>query len=233
MKTLLAQLRLVFDAPAPAPVAPEPLHGHSAGPGPGLGRDAPAPQAPAKPGLGRGRDAASAILVPLAPRPVRHPRARQYVLRLLPDGTPRVTIPRWGSKREALAFLEAQQDWLARQRAAQVARAQVRPSRDWRDGHEVLLGGCAVALRRGSAARAGVVEQERALVVTPRPRDGDDLRPVASAWLRARATRVLPPRLMAFAARFDLTVTRISVRNQRARWGSCATGSQPSRSTGA
>jgi predicted metal-dependent hydrolase len=69
-----------------------------------------------------------------------------------------------------------------------------------------------------------VVEQDRALVVTPRSRDGDDLRPVASAWLRGRATRVLPPRLMALAARFDLTVTHVSVRNQRARWGSCATG---------
>ena len=26
------------------------------------------------------------------------------------------------------------------------------------------------------------------------------------------------------AEQFDLTVTRVSVRNQRARWGSCATG---------
>jgi len=206
MKTLLAQLRLVFDGPAPAPV-PEPLHRHSTGPGPGLGRDA-----------------TSAILVPLAPRLVRHPRARQYVLRLLPDGTPRVTIPRWGSKREALAFLEAQHDWVARQRATQMARAPIRPSRDWRDGHEVLLGGSAVALRRGSGARAGVVEQDGTLIVTPRPRDGDDLRPIASAWLRVRATRALPPRLMMLAARFELAVTHVSVRNQRARWGSCATG---------
>ena len=199
MKTLLAQLRLVFDAPAPA----APVHGRSAEPvaGPRLERDAP-----------------------VAPRLVRHPRARQYVLRVLPDGTPRVTIPRWGSKREALAFLEAQGDWVARQRTKQAARAQVRPSRDWRDGHELLLGGSAVPLRRGSAGRAGVVEHDDALFVTPRPRDGDDLRPVASAWLIARARRVLPPRLLALAAQLDLAVTHVSVRNQRARWGSCATG---------
>ena len=206
VKTLLAQLRLMFDAPAPAPLAPSRCTG-------------------TRPGQARPRArCAGARSELLAPRLVRHPRARQYVLRLLPDGTPRVTIPRWGSKREALAFLEAQHDWVARQRAAQVARAQIRPSRDWRDGHEVLLGGSAVALRRGSAARAGVVEQDGTLVVTPRPRDGDDLRPVASAWLRARATRALPPRLLTLAARFELTVTHVSVRNQRARWGSCATG---------
>jgi hypothetical protein len=199
VKTLLAQLRLMFEAPLEMAAPPAASTGPAA-----LAMPDPV-------GL-------------LAPRLVRHARARQYVLRLLPDGTPRVTIPRWGSKREALAFLEAQRDWVARQRAAQHARAQVRPPRDWRDGGEVLLGGCAVPLRRGAAARAGVVEHDGALVVTPRPRDGDDLRPVATAWLRARATRALPPRLMTLAARFDLSVMRVSVRNQRARWGSCATG---------
>jgi predicted metal-dependent hydrolase len=205
--TLLAQLRLIFDAPAPAPLAPELGRGHSAGPGPGLRRDADSLPAPEP-----------------APKLVRHARARQYVLRVLPDGTPRVTIPRWGSKRAALAFLEAQRDWVARQRAAQAARARIRPSREWRDGHELLLGGSTIPLRRGSASRPGVVEQDGALVVTPRPRDGDDLRPVASAWLVLRARRILPPRLHALAAQFDLTVTHVSVRNQRARWGSCATG---------
>src|ERR1700740_1266875 len=46
-----------------------------------------------------------------APVFVRHPRARRYVLRLLADGTPRVTIPRRGSRREAERFLDAQRDW--------------------------------------------------------------------------------------------------------------------------
>ena len=184
MKHLLAQLRLVFEAPASAPPAPEPF----------------------------------------SPRLIRHPRARQYVLRVLPDGTPRVTIPRWGSKREALAFLEAHRDWIARQRAKQAERERVARPHDWRDGHQVLLGGRLVTLRRGSAGRAGVLAEDDALLVTPRGRDGDDLRPVASAWLLGCAKRLLPPRLLALADRFDLTVTRVSVRNQRARWGSCATG---------
>jgi predicted metal-dependent hydrolase len=161
---------------------------------------------------------------PLAPRLVRHPRARQYVLRVLADGTPRVTIPRWGSKREALAFLEAQQDWVARQRAKQVERARSAPSREWLDGHRILLDGTPMPLRRGTAARPGVVDADGVLFVTPRAGDGEDLRPVASAWMLARAKRLLPPRLLALAAQHDLTVTRVAVRNQRARWGSCATG---------
>jgi predicted metal-dependent hydrolase len=42
-----------------------------------------------------------------------------------------------------------------------------------------------------------------------------------AAALRARARRELPPRLLALAARYRLTVTRVSIRNQRTRWGSC------------
>jgi len=39
---------------------------------------------------------------------------------------------------------------------------------------------------------------------------------------RARARRELPPRLLELAARFDLTVKKVSIRNQRWRWGSCS-----------
>ena len=39
--------------------------------------------------------------------------------------------------------------------------------------------------------------------------------------LRERAERELPPRLFALASRHGLTVSRVSIRNQRSRWGSC------------
>ena len=39
--------------------------------------------------------------------------------------------------------------------------------------------------------------------------------------LRQLARRELPPRLFELANRYGLVVTRVSVRNQRSRWGSC------------
>lgn len=39
--------------------------------------------------------------------------------------------------------------------------------------------------------------------------------------LRERARKELPPRLLEIAAAHGLTVTAISIRNQRTRWGSC------------
>src|SRR5437867_9659924 len=46
---------------------------------------------------------------------VRHPRAKRYVIRVADDGTVRVTIPRWGSKREAAAFAEQERGWIEKQ----------------------------------------------------------------------------------------------------------------------
>lgn len=113
------------------------------------------------------------------PAPVfaRHPRARRYVVRVKADGTVRVTIPRWGSKRGAAAFADQQREWIEKQ------------------------------LRR--------VEKERAAPHEPMP--VEQLR-----LLRGRAQRELPPRLLTLAESLGLTVVRISVRNQRWRWGSCS-----------
>jgi len=46
---------------------------------------------------------------------VRHRWARRYILRVLDDGTLRVTLPRWGSKKEALAFVERSGAWITKQ----------------------------------------------------------------------------------------------------------------------
>ncbi len=45
--------------------------------------------------------------------------------------------------------------------------------------------------------------------------------PDERAALRKRARAELPPRLMEIAAEHGLTVTGVSIRNQRTRWGSC------------
>ena len=103
---------------------------------------------------------------------VRHRWARRFILRVLDDGTLRVTLPRWGSKREAQAFVERSEAWIAKQRQKQ---------------------------------------ESRPAVVHPN-----------EAELRKRAASELPPQLLSLAAAHDVTVTRISIRNQRSRWGACS-----------
>jgi predicted metal-dependent hydrolase len=102
---------------------------------------------------------------------VRMRQARRYVMRVRPDGDLRVTIPRGGSKAEAIRFADRHLDWARRQRTR-------------------------------------VLEARR-----PAEVDKD---------LRAKAATELPPQLLALAALHGLTVTRVTIRNQRSRWGSCS-----------
>jgi len=106
------------------------------------------------------------------PRFVRHRWARRYILRVMDDGSLRVTLPRWGSKREAQQFVDASRAWIAEQQAQRNRRPRVLPGYD--------------------------------------------------ASLRRRAQEELPRQLLELAAVHGITVRRVSVRNQRSRWGSCS-----------
>ena len=79
---------------------------------------------------------------------VRHRRARRYILRVLDDGTLRVTLPRWGSKREAQAFVEQSAAWVARQQEAVSAL-------DADKGGAVCAAGRSRSLRSGQQGGAG------------------------------------------------------------------------------
>src|SRR5947208_16572007 len=49
-----------------------------------------------------------------------------------------------------------------------------------------------------------------------------DLRPAIEKHLWRLAAKELPPRVLEFAAMHQLPVRRVTVRNQRSRWGSCS-----------
>lgn len=147
---------------------------------------------------------------------VRVRRARRYILRVRPDGSLRVTIPRGGSRAQAIAFMGRQLAWIAKERA-RVRREQA-PSR-WSDGSILLLDGEPVRLgvaltSSGPVARYG----SRSVAVT----DPSDARPDVERDLRELARQRLVPRLHQLAAEHGVTVSRVTIRNQRSRWGSCS-----------
>lgn len=84
--------------------------------------------------------------------------------------------------------------------------------------------------RRGSAREAAAfvaaqqewIAAQRRRVQELRARLPPELPVEVQRTMRARAARELPARLQALAAPLGLHVSRISVRNQRRRWGSCS-----------
>ena len=148
---------------------------------------------------------------------VRNARARRYVLRLRPDGTARVTVPRGGSISGARRFANRNLAWLE----AQLKRPSTHPAApsEWRPGSEVLF--------RGELARLEAeVNGDNVILLGPEklpvPNLEGDLRPAIEGHLRRLAESELSLRVLEFAARHQLSVRRVSVRNQRTRWGSCS-----------
>lgn len=151
---------------------------------------------------------------------VRHRRARRYIIRVLADGSVRVTLPRWGARREAQAFLDRSRDWIARQQARRELERRV--SRAWRDGSLVLVNGERRPLSVSVADGGLVVRLGQDVVPCNGHHDAGDVRPNVERWLRDRAAAELPQRLFQLAAEHGVTVARVSIRDQRSRWGACS-----------
>ena len=144
-------------------------------------------------------------------------RARRYIIRVLPDGSIRVTIPRGGSRREAESFFEKHRPWAENERIRVLA---VHAPTVWVDRAEIMLRGRPVPLRVMSEGSGWwlIIGPER----VPLAEVPTDLRPAAERCLRLVAKRDLIPRLRELAALHGLTVSLVTIRNQRSRWGSCS-----------
>jgi predicted metal-dependent hydrolase len=151
-------------------------------------------------------------------RLVRHRRARRYVLRLSPDGAARVTIPRGGTAAEARQFALRNAAWIERQLLRQAARPTW--PKAWMAGSEILFRGEPVSIEVGVNGESNLVRlggQELRVADA-----SGDLRPALETRLRRLAEQEFPPRVFELAARQGIPVRRVSVRNQRSRWGSCS-----------
>ena len=149
---------------------------------------------------------------------IRNPRARRYLLRLSPDGAARMTIPRGGSATEARRFAERNKAWLEQAIQRQAARP-VR-SRLWPVGTSLLFRGETVVIEIATGVSGNRVRFGSEVVKAV---DGvTDFRPAIEKHLRQLASQELPPRVQAYAAQYHVTVSRVSVRNQKSRWGSCS-----------
>src|ERR1035438_10932808 len=113
--------------------------------------------------------------IPLAM--VRNHRAQRYLLRLCPDGSARLTIPRRGSVIEGRRFAERNTEWLARQ----LERLPTHPAKanQWSVGAEILFRGELVELEAATNDEASAIRFGGEIVRVPD--EGGDLRP----WIRS------------------------------------------------
>ncbi len=147
----------------------------------------------------------------------RSATARNYRLSLRRDGIAVATIPARGSVREAERFVEEHREWLERARSRQ--RSRPRAATVWTIGTALLWRGEFTEIRPAVlGAKPSVCLAADVFRV---PRLEGDLRPVLEARFIRLAKVELPARAWELAAQTRMSVTRVCVRDQRSRWGSC------------
>ena len=146
---------------------------------------------------------------------VHNPKARRYLLRLRSDGVARVTVPRRGSIKAATEFALRNIGWLEQQ--IQRLEAHPKTTNEWKLGTEILFKGERVKIEGETANQIRFGSELLNL------RDVSvDLKPAIQEHLRKVAAKELPARVMELAALHGIEISRVSVRNQKSRWGSCS-----------
>lgn len=156
-----------------------------------------------------------------------NPRARRIIVRVdLAAGSVQVTSPSRRGMLNALQFAQEQREWIAER------LERVPPPVPFKEGSVVPFHGREHLIRH----------------VVPRPREAAGLGPVwrvrsadtgglpeicvkghsafvqrrVTDWLKQQARAELNEKVLAFAAAFDVRPSRVTLRDQTSRWGSCS-----------
>lgn len=147
----------------------------------------------------------------------RRKNARRYIASLDRHGRIRVTIPQGGSRREALKFVRENSAWLREQ---QLKREELVEKGRLKHGDTIWYRGDRHVLevsKDWGRPLLQVADQRIYLA----DENVDLSRPLGQRF-RTLAKRELPERTSALACRLEVSHSKVSIRDQRTRWGSCS-----------
>ena len=145
----------------------------------------------------------------------RHAQARRLVLRLNSTGTGvQVTVPNGVSRARALEFTERSRAWIEERVKKRGGLIQLAP------GHVIPFRGVSHDIRHVESRR-GVVSVDPVRSVIDVPGDTAHVKRRLLDFLKAEAREELTSASEYYAVRMGVHYRRISIRDQRSRWGSC------------
>ncbi len=162
-----------------------------------------------------------------APRVRVSARARRLSIRVYPDARVEVVVPPRARPRELARFVAAHRQWVDEKRAQALRRrpaAEPFPPpeidlRATRERFRVQLSAGTGRLKLAEFGEEGATDRVLRIGGLAEPKA---LRRAMRGWLMRLASRRLAPRLAALASVAGVSYSRVSIRRQRSRWGSCS-----------
>jgi predicted metal-dependent hydrolase len=147
------------------------------------------------------------------------PRARRLTARVHVGGRVEIVVPVGVNAHAVRDFVQRFTPWINRKVAAM--RCFVAPLETVPPSIEFAFSGehLAVEWRRAPVRK---LEQHSGRIVLQAP-DDSTARSLLQGWLKVAAEERLAPQLLKLAQDLKYSVSRVSIRCQRTRWGSCST----------
>jgi predicted metal-dependent hydrolase len=154
-------------------------------------------------------------------------RARRLSIRVYPDARVEVVVPPRARPREIEQFVAAHREWIDEKRAHAIRHRpapqpfppDVIDLRATREQFRVQLSAGPGRLKLTELGEVGAPERVLRVGGTAESRG---LRRALRSWLMVAARDRLTPRVAALAAATGVPYSRVSIRRQRSRWGSCS-----------
>ena len=151
------------------------------------------------------------------------PRARRLSVKVFRSGHVEVIVPRRTSQRVVTHFLEQHRAWIERKRAESQRNA---PPTEPFPPEDIELSACdelwRVHVAGGSSRVLLKTTGPRLLSLVGRVEDARAVRHVLRRWLVDKAHETFAPLLAATAREFGFSYSKMTIRRQRTRWGSCS-----------
>jgi predicted metal-dependent hydrolase len=147
------------------------------------------------------------------------PRARRLTARVHVGGRVEIVVPVGVSAKAVRDFVQRFTPWIDRKVAAMQCHAG--PASAVPQSVDFNFTGERFNVEWIAGTRRGLSELDDRLIV--RASDDEAARHLLRAWLRRAAEARLVPELWRLAGELNYSVTRVAIRCQRTRWGSCST----------